>query len=720
MFVDRTTGDTGLITRDKNGGLVKRGMVSYVYGLTPNTTDLDVAQRNTRVLQKYLNESGKIIIPSNIGDVYFAPIESSIDYGMLLMSNDTYIDVSIGTNLTHLPSPTVTRPVFCNKDAQGNKMAVTSIVVTGMDAQGKYSIVNATVPNNNFVAGEYILFKGDTTGFYNRVWKVQYVNGDIVTFHAMSYLQYPNGAGTIIAYKANANITIAGEGSIGGAYNLTNGTIGYVNLCMVLFNKVKSCSYRIRSTRSYQRGCQFVNFYECAAGGTSSNPISIESATVGVQVTGPGSGISISDIYGGNSDDKVAILTDDVTGAQFYDADGTLNSGGAIDSVTIDNIFDHGNSTRTVMLGADGHRFDNLTVSRIHRKHRGQGQGIEMEVLNGGTFGKTNLIDVELMCHGKGGTLLGLTGATTNTNGGGTYESIELVRPVIRAAVGGGLLGACETNLINCASNNWGTVKNVRIESPSIVYDLQNSSNETILITGGDTAKWTWEKVEIVSPDITTTGTNGRVALFAVGIGNDLEFSMFGGRVKTRSSYGLFISSGRRYTVNIMNTPITGMNDLISGNGQVDLNVINTNLSGMWTSQDGALVRTYGNGTSGARLTHNIYTSGVKFGNTFITGGLGTYTDVQYRSGGGNSTTQVTPFYNGVNNDGGASNNNAYYLNGDCSDIPVRLDKIARNAGAIAKVYTGIGTIVAGNLAVCDATGTTNSWKQMTNTTLVY
>ena len=52
--------------------------------------------------------------------------------------------------------------------------------------------------------------------------------------------------------------------------------------------------------------------------------------------------------------------------------------------------------------------------------------------------------------------------------------------------------------------------------------------------------------------------------------------------------------------------------------------------------------------------------------------------------------------------------------------IPVDLSKITRTAGAFAKSATGNGTIVANNMAICDATGAANSWKQLSNTALVY
>lgn len=695
------------------------GSPTVVAGLVPEISDARVAAANTAILQKALDGAGAVCIPGGLGTVYFGVGPTSNAYGILLLDDNTCLDIGVGTYLSQMPSPAVTVPLLSNRHARGNKLAVASVTAAGQDPQGKYTVVNVTIPGHTFTVGSHMLLKGDSTGFYNRVWEVQAVSGNVVTIHCMAYAAFPNGAGTIVAYKANAFITITGEGGIGGAYNLTNGDIGYVNLCAVLFNKVRACAYRVRSTRSYQRGCQFVNFYDCEAGG-GEQVISIESGAVGVQVTGPGVGISVTRIYGGNADDKVAVLTYDVTGAQFYDADGTKNSGGNIDGVTIGELFDHGNSTRTVMLGADGGRFDNLKVYDIHRHHRGAGQGVEMEVLDGGVFGHTTIEDVELLCHGKGGTLLGLTGAATNNLGGGTYEHIELVRPVMRAAPGTSYLGACETSLVFCGSNNYGAVKRMTVVSPSIHYDLSNSNGEVAVFGGGNTSRWTWESLEIMSPEVTHSGTSGRIALFAVGLAADLEASIRGGRLKTRQGYGFFVSAGRTYKVRLIDLTVSGMNDLVAGNGQAVVDCMLCDFMGMGTGQDGALVRTSGAGTAGVPLEHRISSALTRFGNTFVTGGLGAYTYVRYRSGGGNSSTQVTPFYNGVNNDGGLSNNNRYYLYGDCSDWSVRLDRIIRNPGAIVQAASSVGTIVASNLAVCDATDAAGSWKQMSNTTLNY
>jgi len=54
--------------------------------------------------------------------------------------------------------------------------------------------------------------------------------------------------------------------------------------------------------------------------------------------------------------------------------------------------------------------------------------------------------------------------------------------------------------------------------------------------------------------------------------------------------------------------------------------------------------------------------------------------------------------------------------------MPVDLTKLARSAAqtAVHNGGTAAGTIVANNLCVCDATNAANSWKQLSNTALVY
>lgn len=59
-------------------------------------------------------------------------------------------------------------------------------------------------------------------------------------------------------------------------------------------------------------------------------------------------------------------------------------------------------------------------------------------------------------------------------------------------------------------------------------------------------------------------------------------------------------------------------------------------------------------------------------------------------------------------------------LSGDTT-LSLDLSKVSRNSpGAMAKARAAAGTILAGNLVICDATNTTNSWKQISNTTLTY
>lgn len=61
-----------------------------------------------------------------------------------------------------------------------------------------------------------------------------------------------------------------------------------------------------------------------------------------------------------------------------------------------------------------------------------------------------------------------------------------------------------------------------------------------------------------------------------------------------------------------------------------------------------------------------------------------------------------------------------FNLIGNCADLSVNLNQISRagSGGALAKSGVSAGTIVVGNLAVCDMTNAAGSWKQLSNTTL--
>jgi hypothetical protein len=45
---------------------------------------------------------------------------------------------------------------------------------------------------------------------------------------------------------------------------------------------------------------------------------------------------------------------------------------------------------------------------------------------------------------------------------------------------------------------------------------------------------------------------------------------------------------------------------------------------------------------------------------------------------------------------------------------------VQRKAGSMLRTLSNAGTIAAGNLVVCDATGTTGSWKQLTDPSKTY
>ena len=101
------------------------------------------------------------------------------------------------------------------------------------------------------------------------------------------------------------------------------------------------------------------------------------------------------------------------------------------------------------------------------------------------------------------------------------------------------------------------------------------------------------------------------------------------------------------------------------------------------------------NNLNATAVSHNVFDFSGN-GTWNIEGTNITYTAGKFAAFGGTTTTTV-----------------------NCPDALIDLSKVTRTAGCLAK-STGNGTIAAGNLAVCDATGAAGSWKQLSNTTLNY
>jgi len=134
-------------------------------------------------------------------------------------------------------------------------------------------------------------------------------------------------------------------------------------------------------------------------------------------------------------------------------------------------------------------------------------------------------------------------------------------------------------------------------------------------------------------------------------------------------------------TINVIGCEFNGGQTLIANTGTQNLNI---NINGLNSiSPTTGLFNFYS--SAGATYTMNV--AGLTFTGTLFANQTGTYN----------------------------------FSNPDAS-MPIDITKIARLAGALAKHNggTAAGTIVTNNLCVCDATGAANSWKQLSNTTLVF
>lgn len=682
------------------------------------------AAANTAVLQAALDGGRKkIIIPDGLGVVYFAPIASSIPYGILQADDYTTLEVGAGTTLSLLPNAggaNLTYTLLCNRNAQSNSLSVTSIVAGSQDATTKFITCTVTTasPHGRSV-GNFIQIKGDTSGFFNDVYEVISVpTSTTLTIKVFSYAPtMSNGAGTMILYPANAHITITGGGAIsGGGENIVNGAAeGIANIVLALFNKVANCSFRLRSTFHAQRGVQFVNFYRCEVSPPGDMGMQIDSGGVGVQVTGPGRTMLIQGVKGDNTDDKVAVLTGDPSGVQFRDANNTINSGGSITGLTIRDISDRNNNTRTILIGADssGHRLDGVKIYGVRRKHRGSGVMIELAAMNGGTVGVVDVYDAEMCNMNKTATASpGANGSIVYINGGsvsGTLEALTLYAPNGYGSTDTGSLGFVNNNIVS--GNNSGgttTINKITVVRPKVVCDLASSSYGYDLITWtGGTLALTGS-IDVIDPDISCTGTSGSVGLISMTPNAAFNCNVRGGSLTMRK--GSVVATNQSCTVNLFGSLVSGAATVLSAGGGSAWTVNiggGADLSGLngfgAVIAGGVVINTAG--TSGSRKTAKITSGQVNWGGQFIVAQLAQYVDIQFYGAGGNiSPNNPTPFYNNIANDGGSSNNNIYKLYGNCSEFPVNGTKVSPQSGCVfqnidASYSSGVGLYGVGPTA---------------------
>lgn len=662
------------------------------------------------------------------------------------------------------PAGTLAFPAIVNTNYNSTPITVTSITAAG---------IPNTSPNTNYLvsvtvtfasahgisAGGYVQIKGDGYDLYNGVWEVYTVPSSttltfIMSISGGSTTIPPNAASAVASasqtvatpgvFTTAANTFVAGQavtlsGSIPGGF--ASGTIYYViatglttTTCQLALSPFAASGIAVSSSAA----CTLTPYYIGAAadgqikiggGGTINMDFSN-----GFTVPGDyrGHGIILRRVLEARIDrltiydvDRYCILFQDVKDMVASNvhmdssADGMHTYGPAwnpryenITGTTGDDfcIFQpiDASGYTVFMLGSGfdvGGNFYNGLMKNIRARHN-HNSGMCVIYPNGnvGDTGRTNQVYAML-----GNIVIEQASVqpwpTSNANwsagravviAGGYVTVPSTIESLMVRDVRGGI------SMANGAGAAIVTIRNMTIE---------NWIGDSINASAGQTLNPDYMTVDLFNLVRCRLYNQNTNQLFNIGSANNVftavnldkcEFNQIGSGQYYVVAPGFAFTLG---TMNVLNC-IFGANTGLYGSGSfANTPTFNITQSQGLTSYLTLIANT---GTQAANVYINGFNSVSPQAGLFnIFGYSGTMTIIcqNVNLNGGAPFANLTGTVNFNNPDG---------------SVPVDLSKITRQAGALAKSQAGNGTIVAANLAVCDATNAANSWKQLSNTTLVY
>ena len=325
-----------------------------VVPLLPGTGN---AAANSAAIQAALNGGGTVELFAQ-GPIYMAV--------MAEIPNHTTVVLGDGLELRQATS--VPFCFFTNSHWNSTPLAVTSITSTiitgavGLVVKRVQTVVTYS-ETPDVLAGDGILIKGDTTGYYNGIWEVGSVSGNAVTFYMSlggSNAAPANGAGTMTATRSNINCRVTGRGKLNGEYISLNKTAAndYGDYAMMWNN----CLNPVLDGG--------VKFYDTAKGGLMAancqNPVSsglefnLNTAGDCVHYYGPMFGYPVIESLTGTSGDDGAVFDTACENGytQWFppNAGGSFYGGGRISRI---NLHHGGNSADVVLYCSGGLLADN-------------------------------------------------------------------------------------------------------------------------------------------------------------------------------------------------------------------------------------------------------------------------------------------------------------------------------------------------------------------------
>jgi hypothetical protein len=636
------------------------------------------------------------------------------------VGDNTEIEIGAGVIINNLGSAgTASKMMFINKNATSNFVPVVGVTFTHSADPDWWKIVTLNLgATNPYVVGDFVYIRPaytspDTTNFIRYIYPVMAVNNSNPAARTIT-VHMPLGptapvptVGNLITYKANANIKIHGRGYIRQATQVREGLpFNATPYIQCLMNKSINCEIDVQLIESPGSvSGVLANAFFC----TLKN--SYSTMANGVMIFGNSYGNTIEGVSGDSKDDLIALFTNGAN-TPFYDGNGTqINSDGDIIGLSIDfQGKEHKNaSSRAINFVAAGNNIiDGVTISNYVGRNL-NGVPFQLNTTSGagdGRFGVITLKNSTLFPR-RGRNFFELGAVTGNTL---TLKKLDIDGLTISTGSVDGTTGLCDGRLVNFLSGGTTVIGEICLRNADVNIDCANtvSASDSALINVSDTS--TIDDINVLDSKFTTTGSTK--GLWGVNGGTNTSVLR---RATFRNVRGGFPYKGFLSYSPLSAVPVDVTFDrcvvthnLTNGlqNGDLPTNsrVIITDCDFSLAAQGAAF---FGGSTT---ATYSL-TFGRNYGNTRpLISNTGSNKTHLIRSSGGNQAA--------VQAVGGAGN--VWTFNGNCSDISAPLAGVTRTAGAFLTASVNAGTILANNVAICDATGAANSWKQLSNTALVF
>lgn len=698
------------------------GNVSGLVSSTTSVASINAALINAALSAAQAAGGGQVslLIPGT----YYV---DGADTGILQIPDDTTLYLGPGV-LLQGPAGGVSaaKPVVVNSNWRSNRTSVTSITssTTGSAPfETTCTVLLSTSPASAFRVGGAILIKGDTTGFYNGVWRIASIStttnpNDTVTFKRYGVSANPAAAsGTLLAWPANINVSLTGPGAIDGASNTNNaGSLGDLGRMGCIFNKVGGLTIdQVQMRRWSKYGIYYGNVW-----GARITAGTMQTQSDGVHAVGPIQSVYVGGVFFNGGDDTIAFTANN-TGYTTYDlkdADGTKNSDGDMNDVEIDVQFIGTGGSRNVLIASgQGLTCRRFNVRGVKLTSWWSVSGNSVVLLDSPPAETGSYEDIYIsnitgpMPPNTPVISIGASGTTTNN-----IRNLHISRIGQRGA-GNGTTGLSSSIL--GSSNSTVNITGLTITDIDADVDLANAAaNVRAFSFGGGSGVWTVNGLQVSNVKLRPVAASATrsIALLYFGSTGTWDTAELANVIVQGNTSTLFASdSSQAGTGRVLLTNCTQDGDgtnagqtgvILSGGRNTDIFMSGVNC----LSAVSGCVLVYG----GSGKTFNINLTGVRCSNRLIVNSGTSHTF---------NVSESACFSTGVPRSSGnitVGTTSTWNMQGLCPDIGVDVTTIARTDGAMVfNTNAAAGTLGAAGMVISQGTAA-NSWKRWDNTSLTY